>query len=82
MVSFFEHLLDFNLVLEQIQVTVKKMFKKVQSGIRENGTTGSTECHESLDNESVADESLGENEDISTDYEYWNIPRKIRVISI
>ena len=74
---FFEHLLDFNLVLEQMQVTVKKMFKKVQSGNRENETTGSTKCHESLDNESVSDESLGENEDISTDYEFWNIQRKI-----
>ena len=71
---FFEHLLDFNLVLEQMQVTVKKI---VESGNRENETTGGTKCHESLDNESVSDESLGENEDISTDYEFWNIQRKI-----
>ena len=71
---FFEHLLDFNLVLEQMQVTVKKI---VESGNRENETTGGTKCHESLDNESVSDESLGENEDISTDYEFWKIQRKI-----
>ena len=38
---------------------------------------GENMCHERLDNESVGDESLGENEDISTDYEYWNIPREI-----
>ena len=34
-------------------------------------------CHECLANESVANESLGENEDISTDYEYWNIPTEV-----
>ena len=33
-------------------------------------------CH-NLENESVDNESLGENEDMSTDYEYWNIPREI-----
>ena len=33
--------------------------------------------HENLDNESVGDESLGESKYISTDYEYWNIPREI-----
>ena len=38
---------------------------------------GGNMCHENLDNESVGDESLGENKDISTDYEYWNIPREI-----
>ena len=27
-------------------------------------------CHERLDNGNVGDESLGEHEDISTDYEY------------
>ena len=32
-------------------------------------------CLESLSNENVGNESLGEHEDISTDYEYWNIPR-------
>ena len=34
-------------------------------------------CHKNLDNENMGDETLGENEDISTDYEYWNIPREI-----
>ena len=29
-------------------------------------------CHKSLDNE-----GLGENEEISTDYEYWSMPREI-----
>ena len=38
-------------------------------------------CLENLDNEIVGDESLGEDEDISTDYEYWNMPREIEVSS-
>ena len=29
----------------------------------------------------MGDESLGENDDISTDYEYWNIPREIEEMS-
>ena len=41
------------------------------------GQQGENMYHESSDIESVGNESLSENEDISSDYEYWNIPRQI-----
>ena len=50
---------------------MKKMFKNVQRANR------GRLCYERSDNESVGDESLGENEDISSDYEYWDIPMEI-----
>ena len=37
---------------------------------RTEGQQGEIMCYERSDNESVGDESLGENEDISSDYEY------------
>ena len=44
---------------------------------RTEGQQGEIMCYERSDNESLGDESLGENEDISSDYEYWDIPMEI-----
>ena len=41
------------------------------------GKQGENMCHESLYHGSVGVKSLDENEDTSTDHEYWNIPREI-----
>ena len=50
-----------------------------KKGIQESaeGQQAENMCHKKLDNENVGNETLGGNEDRSTDYEYWNIPREI-----